>query len=84
MQLVIGGAILFRLSRVGNDVPDRVAFGQQFAVGAVDVAPGGGQFSVLELLGHGLGAILFGVTQLQRVQLVDQDTEEEDQKGSDQ
>ena len=66
------GAVLLGLGRVSDDVPHGVAFGQQLAVGTVNVAAGGGQLGVLELLGHGLGAVVFGIAQLQGVQLVDE------------
>ena len=69
------GVVIIGLGRVSDDVPHGVAFGQQLAVGAVNVAAGGGQLGVLELLGHGLGAVVFGVAQLQGVQLVDEDAE---------
>ena len=74
-ELGFRGAVLLGLGRVSDDVPHGVAFGQQLAVGTVNVAAGGGQLGVLELLGHGLGAVVFGVAQLQGVQLVDEDAE---------
>ena len=61
--------------RVGNNVPYRVALSQQLAVHTVDLPAQRRQRDVLHLLGHGLGAVQFGIAQLQRIKLIDQQAE---------
>ena len=83
LQLRGRRAVFLRLFGVGDDVPHRAAFGQQLAVGAVDGPAHGGQLGIAHLLGHRLGAVQFCVAQLQRIELVDQNTKTKDQKDSD-
>ena len=82
-DLRFGRAVFLGLRGVGDDVPHGVAFCQQLAVGAVDVAARGGQLRILQLLGHGLGAVGLGVAQLQGVQLVDEQAKASQQKNAD-
>ena len=82
-DLRFGRAVFLGLRGVGDDVPHGVAFCQQLAVGAVDVATRGRQLRILQLLGHGLGAVGLGVAQLQGIQLVDEQTKAAQQKNAD-
>ena len=79
-QLALRRAALGDRGRVCNDIPYRAALGKQLAVDAVNRAAQRGQRRILQLLGHGLGAVEFGITQLQGVELINQQTECADDK----
>ena len=79
-QLAFRRAALGDRGRVCNDIPYRAALGKQLAVDAVNRAAQRGQRRILQLLGHGLGAVEFGITQLQGVELINQQTECADDK----
>ena len=81
LQLCRCGTVCLRLCRVRDDVPHRVALGQQFAVGTVDGTSGCRQLGILHLLGHSLGTVELRITQLQRIQLINQNTEEKNQEN---
>ena len=72
--------ILVAGRRVCDDVPDRGASGQHGAGGVIDGAAGGRDLLVGKLLLGRADAVVFGVTQLQRIELVDQKPQAEDQK----
>ena len=74
----LGNVAFVAAGRVRHNVPDRGAFGQDFAGGSIDRPPGSGDLFIRKLLFRRTHPVFFGVAQLQRIQLIDQKPHTED------